>query len=82
MQLSVVTPEKELFNGEISLVQLPGIDGSFEILNNHAPIISALSQGQVKVIDNDNESHLFDISGGVVECSQNTVIVLVESEIK
>ena len=82
MHLSIITPEKELFNGEISLIQLPGIDGSFEILKNHAPIISALSQGQVKVIDKDNKSHLFDISGGVIECSQNTVIVLVESENK
>ncbi len=82
MHLSIVTPEKELFNGEISLIQLPGIDGSFEILKNHAPIISALGQGQVKVIDKDNKSHLFDISGGVIECSQNTVIVLVESENK
>jgi len=82
MQLSIVTPEKELFNDEISLIQLPGIDGSFEILENHAPIVSSLSQGQIKVIDQDNKSHLFEISGGVIECNQNTVIVLVETENK
>ncbi len=82
MDLSIVTPEKELFNGEVSLVQLPGVDGSFEIMNNHAPIISALSQGQIKVIDNDKKEQLFDIMGGVIECSQNTVIILVETENK
>ncbi|MCD6366603.1 MAG: ATP synthase F1 subunit epsilon [Bacteroidales bacterium] len=82
MHLSIVTPEKELFNDTISLIQLPGIDGSFEILENHAPIISSLSQGQIKVIDQNNKSHLFEISGGVIECSQNTVIVLVETENK
>lgn len=80
MQLSVVTPEKELFNGEISLIQLPGIDGSFEILKNHAPIISSLSQGQIKVTDKEKKDHFFDIVGGVVECSQNKVIVLAEIE--
>jgi len=80
MQLSVVTPEKELFNGEISLIQLPGIDGSFEILKNHAPIISSLSQGQIKVTDKEKKDHFFDIAGGVIECSQNKVIVLVEIE--
>lgn len=82
MHLSIVTPEKELFNDEISLIQLPGIDGSFEILKNHAPIISSLSQGQIKVIDQNKKNHLFDISGGVIECSQNSVIVLIESENK
>ena len=82
MQLSIVTPEKELFNDNISLIQLPGIDGSFEILENHAPIISSLSQGQIKVIDQNKKSHLFDIAGGVIECSENTVIVLVEVENK
>lgn len=82
MFLSVVTPEKELFNGEISLIQLPGSDGSFEIMENHAPIISSLTEGQIKVIDSGKQTHFFKISGGVVECSRNKVIVLAESEIK
>lgn len=82
MHLSLVTPEKELFNGEVSLVQLPGVDGSFELLNNHAPIISALGRGDIKTIDNSSKTHIFTISGGVVECSQNNVIVLAESEVK
>ncbi len=49
MQLEVITPETKVFNGEVVAVQLPGIDGSFQILNNHAPIISALKKGSIKV---------------------------------
>ncbi len=79
MRLVVLTPEKELFNGEIKLVRLPGSNGSFEILNNHAPIISSLEEGEVKIIPekSGNEIH-YKISGGVVECKQNNVILLIE----
>lgn len=49
MQLEVITPETKVFAGEVVAVQLPGIDGSFQILNNHAPIISALTKGSIKV---------------------------------
>ncbi len=78
MHLVVLTPEKELFNGEIKLVRLPGSNGSFEILNNHAPIISSLEEGEVKIIpESGNEIH-YKISGGVVECKQNNVILLIE----
>ena len=49
MQLEIITPEKEIFKGEAEAVQFPGLDGSFQVLNGHAPIISALSQGEVKV---------------------------------
>lgn len=49
MQLEVITPETKVFTGDVVAVQLPGIDGSFQILNNHAPIISALKNGSIKV---------------------------------
>ena len=49
MQLEIITPEKEIFKGEAEAVQFPGLDGSFQVLNRHAPIISALSSGDVKV---------------------------------
>ena len=78
MNLEIVTPDKELYSGEASLVQLPGIDGLFEILNNHAPLISALKKGQVKVVDGQNETKFFEVHGGVVEVLDNKVLVLAE----
>lgn len=49
MRLEIITPEQEIFKGEADAVQLPGLDGSFQVLNGHAPIISGLSNGTVKV---------------------------------
>lgn len=49
MQLEIITPEAKIFSGEASAVQFPGLDGSFQVLNGHAPIISALQEGQVKI---------------------------------
>jgi F-type H+-transporting ATPase subunit epsilon len=78
MHLVVLTPEKELFKGEIKLVRLPGSNGSFEILNNHAPIISSLEEGEVKIVPDDGTEVVYKISGGVVECKQNNIILLIE----
>jgi F-type H+-transporting ATPase subunit epsilon len=77
MTLDILTPEKKLYSGEASLVQLPGVDGQFEILNNHAPIISALQQGNLKYKTNEGEKNI-TISGGFVECLNNKVIVCAE----
>ena len=77
MKLEITTPEKRLFEGEADLVQLPGIDGLFEILNNHAPMISALGKGKVK-IGNNNEFNFIEINGGVVEVLNNKILVLAE----
>ncbi len=49
MQVEIITPEMEVFKGEANAVQFPGLDGSFQVLSNHAPIISALSEGELKV---------------------------------
>lgn len=78
MQLEIITPEKKVFEGEVSSVLFPGTDGQFEILNNHAPIISTLTKGQVRVIDNNNKTELFDINGGVIEMQNNKIIVLAD----
>jgi F-type H+-transporting ATPase subunit epsilon len=78
MQLEIITPEHTLFSGEVDLVQLPGIDGSFEILNNHAPLISVLSGGKVKIRDERKGLQYFDIKGGVVEVLNNKVLLLAE----
>jgi len=76
MQLEIITPDKVLFSGEANLVQLPGENGLFEILNNHAPMISSLAKGVIKVIDSTGSKHLFEILSGVTECKSNNVIVL------
>ena len=78
MQLEIITPEHKVFEGQVSSVQLPGVDGKFEILNNHAPIISTLTKGNVRVIDNNNNTELFEINGGVIEMQNNKIIVLAE----
>jgi F-type H+-transporting ATPase subunit epsilon len=78
MHLEIITPEKSLFSGEVTLVQLPGIDGSFEILNNHAALISVLSAGKIKVQDAAKQTQFFDVKGGVVEVLNNKVLVLAE----
>ncbi len=78
MLLEIITPEQTLFSGEVNLVQLPGIDGSFEILNNHAPLISVLSEGKVKVQNAQKQLQYFEIKGGVVEVLNNKVLLLAE----
>ena len=79
MNLEIVTPDSKVFEGEITSIALPGIDGSFQILNNHAPIVSALGKGKMTVIDSTNEIQEYTISGGVVEMNNSKVIVLAES---
>jgi len=78
MKVEIITPEDVVYQGEISLIQLPGIDGLFELLNNHAPMITMLSAGNVKVIDSNNETIYFSITGGVVEVLKNKILVLAE----
>lgn len=77
MHVQIITPDKELFKGEASLVTVPGVDGSMGFLNNHAPLITVLKAGDVKV-KTDKGDELFPVKGGVVEVSNNTVIVLAE----
>ena len=67
MLLELITPEKKVFQGEVNSVQLPGTNGKFEVLNNHAPIISTLTKGHVRVIDRNNKTEFYKINGGVIE---------------
>ena len=78
MKLEIITPNSTLFTGEVTLVQLPGIDGLFEILKSHAPLVSALKEGRVKVVDDKNQEQFFDIRGGVVEVSHDKILLLAE----
>ncbi len=77
MYLEILTPESKIFSGEITLVSLPGTKGSFEMMTNHAPLISSLEAGDVKVIDIAGQTHHFLIKRGVVECLDNKIHLLV-----
>jgi F-type H+-transporting ATPase subunit epsilon len=78
MYLEIITPDKKVFEGEVNLVQLPGSKGSFTILKNHAPIISTLEKGTIKVQDVSGKEFNFNVYGGVVENVSNKIVVLVE----
>jgi F-type H+-transporting ATPase subunit epsilon len=86
MNLEILTPEKKLYSGEVYGVQMPGISGSFEVLEKHAPLVSALKAGRIKVLKDKSalssggQSHLafFDIQSGFVEVINNTVTILAE----
>ena len=79
MLLEIIAPDQELYSGEVDLVQVPGSKGSFEILKNHAPIISTLQMGQIKIIDQKGSTTYFDVDGGVIEAKNNKIIVLAET---
>lgn len=78
MTVEVLTPEKKLFSGEAKGVQCPGVSGSFEVLDNHAPIIAALGMGQLNIRTLDGGTTSIKITSGFMECLQNKVVVLVE----
>ncbi len=81
MYLEIVTPEQKVFEGEVKGVQVPGSKGSFEVLENHAAIVSTLDKGIVKVDDGKTDLR-FLIDSGVIEVQHNKVVVLAESVIK
>ena len=80
MVIEIISPEKQLFSGEVNLVQLPGQKSSFEILRNHAHIVSTLKKGIIRLIDKDGKELNFPIEGGVVENRNNNIIILVTSQ--
>ena len=81
MYLEILTPEEKVFEGTVELVKVPGTKGPFAILNMHAPIISTLEKGEVKIRKSKKQEQLFTISGGVVEVRDNKIIILAESVI-
>lgn len=76
MHLDILTPDKALFSGEVTSVVLPGSKGQFEVLKNHAAIVSSLDKGTVKVKTVDGNTETFEVSGGVVEVLDNKITVL------
>ena len=79
MKLQIITPDKEVFAGDVTMVQVPGSKGSFQVLVNHAPIISTLDAGEVKIIDSAGKTSKLSIGGGVIEVKNNNIIILAES---
>ncbi|MBO7469319.1 MAG: ATP synthase F1 subunit epsilon [Bacteroidales bacterium] len=78
MKLEITSPDKQIFSGDVDLVQLPGCDGLFEILHNHAPMIASLGKGKIKVQDEEGKLQYFEIRGGVCEVLENKITVLAE----
>lgn len=78
MFLEIISPDKKIFSGEVTSVTLPGTDGSLGILANHAPIITTLQKGTIKVVEASNASQNFDVKGGVAEVQNNKIIVLAD----
>lgn len=93
MILEIVSPEATLFKGEVISVTLPGVDGSFQILNNHAPIVSILKEGTVKITATsfkfekevaqkftkvNDQNYTLEINSGTIEMKDNKVIVLAD----
>ena len=77
MQLEILSPEKTLFTGEVDSVIFPGSQGKFQILNNHAPIISSLSQGNINYKINSKINQV-EIKRGIVEVLKNKISALIE----
>ncbi|RLD46740.1 MAG: hypothetical protein DRI86_02315 [Bacteroidetes bacterium] len=78
MVVDVITPDKTLFSGNAGLVRIPGIDGSFEVLDHHAPLVSIIVKGTVTIIDDKKQNHDIEVNGGVIEVNNNTVKILAE----
>jgi len=78
MYLEIVTPDQKVFEGEVISATFPGIDGSFQVLNNHAPLLSTLKKGTIVYKDKKEEYEVV-VDGGVVEVLNNKVVVLAEA---
>lgn len=78
MTLEILTPERKIFSGDVYGVQLPGIDGMFEVLEKHAPLVSALKAGKLKILKDKASNIHYTIQGGFVEVLNNRATVLVE----
>ncbi len=82
MKLEILTPEKKVFSGDVYGVQLPGISGLFEVLDKHAPLVSALKAGSLKILNDKSSTSSYAIQSGFVEVLNNKTIVLVEAAVE
>jgi len=79
MKIEIITPDRKIFEGEIKSVRVPGKKGSFQVLKDHAPIISTLDTGSVIIVDLEGKEIIFEINGGVIEVKANKIILLADS---
>jgi len=79
MKIEIITPDRKIYEGEIKSVRVPGKGGSFQVLKDHAAIISTLENGPVIIVDMANFEKVFEINGGVIEVKANKIILLAES---
>ncbi len=78
MKVRITKPDATLFEGEAKQLHLPGVGGRFEMLENHAPIISALTQGALRLVTPEGEEKVFNIRGGVIKGQRNDILILVQ----
>ncbi len=78
MQLDILTPEKKIYEGEVYGIYLPGVQGYFEILDKHAPMVAALGEGEMKILKDKSTHELYTIRGGFLEMNNNKAVVLIE----
>jgi F-type H+-transporting ATPase subunit epsilon len=79
MRIDIITPDRKIYEGDIRSVRVPGKKGSFQVLKDHAPIISTLDSGNVFIVDENGTETIFEISGGVIEVKSNRIILLADS---
>lgn len=82
MKIEIITPDSKVFSGDIRSVRVPGKKGSFQVLKDHAPIISTLETGPVILADDQGNETRYEITGGVIEVRKNRIIVLADSVVK
>ncbi len=78
MNISVLSPDKLIFEGAITSVKVPGVTGQFEVLNNHAPVVSALGEGEVRILKQGGEKMTLKIEKGFIEVLNNEVALLIQ----
>ncbi|MEA3448589.1 MAG: ATP synthase F1 subunit epsilon [Bacteroidota bacterium] len=78
MLLEIITPEKSVFKGEVKMVQVPGSKFPFQMLHNHAPIISTLEKGKVRIVKTNDKEEFFEVTSGVIENHNNNIKILIE----
>jgi F-type H+-transporting ATPase subunit epsilon len=79
MRIEIITPDKKIYEGEIKSVRVPGKKGSFQVLKDHAQIISTLENGPVIIVDQDDNQQIFEVTGGLIEVKANRIILLADS---
>ena len=82
MKIEIITPDRKIYTGEIRSVRVPGRKGSFQVLKDHAPIISTLDAGPVIIADDQGTEVRFEITSGVIEVKRNRIILLADSVVQ